>query len=708
MIRPRLERVRSARTAAGVVLLVLLTLVGGPAASARVPASAAPRLLFAASVVSGSSLHPRGEPSPDIYSLSASGQLAQLSFTGGAGPVPSPDGRLIAFARAGDLWLMSADGRRQRLLVRNAVGLAWVGDSRTIAYARLHAKGIRVIGADGRGDRLLVAGDAVAPRWSPDGRSLAFLQVHAEPVPGGSRFTYTLAVRRGGKERLVGPASSDAPSWSPDGRWLAYTASVGGGTETAVVLVHPDGSNARVIDSAATVYGTPAIHHPVWSPRGRLLAYFRSGAISLFDEASGKRRTLVPAQGWPAIDAFAWSPDGRQLAYEAFDSENEVTEIFAVSLSGRIRVLGGYPEATGIVWTTPPAGLHYRPPAPVGPVAVGDELRFRVPVDELAADGDRVAYQACGTVGAWQPSSGSVTAVRSELPLCNFEDNYLQFFDLMLAGDVVGYGTDEGGIQQNVQLRLSTLADPTDATTVAGGNWTRPGPLDVGFLLGSGPLIVFSTWNTGCNGPATPCPDASGPQPLWRLPLPLVPGTCARTGVELALPCRRIADGPAAPLAVDASRMVVLRSDGSLALLDAEARQLRSLPFVPGAVHGAALAGSDLVVIVPHELRDYDAATGTLLHSWPLLDVATAGVCGIELWRCGSPRLRFEGAANGLAVYLLDDQIHLLRLRDGADVVVGNGTAAQVEDSGLFYAHQATGTWPGRIRFVPFDQLPLR
>jgi Tol biopolymer transport system component len=653
-------------------------------------------------MVSGLSV--RGlSPRADIYSLTPTRQrLAQLTFTGGAGPVPSPDGRLIAFARKGGLWVMSADGRRQRLLARDAVGPARAPDSRTLAYARPAVQGlprsgaIRAVRANGRGDRLLVPGGAVAPAWSPDGRSLAFLRVHAEPVTGGFTFSYALAVLHGGKEGLIGPAADEPAAWSPDGRWLAYIGGAG-----AVVIVHPDGSGARVVDSQ------PA-YHPVWSTSGRLLAYVRGGALMLFDQASGKQRTLVPEPGWPAIDAFAWSPDGSQLAYEAFNDVTEQTRISTVSLAGEIRPLGGYPEARGLAWTTAPPGVHYRTPEPAGPVVVGDELRFRIPVDELAADGDRVAYQACGTVGAWQPGTGTVTPARSELPLCNFDDNYLQFFDLMLAGGVVGYGTDEGGIQQNVELRLSTLADPAAATIVPGGNATRPGPLATGFLLGSGPLIVLSTWASGCNGPATPCPDPNGAQPLWRLPLPLAPGVCKRSGVELAPPCHRIADGLLVPLAVDASRIVVLRSDGSLALLDADGRALLSLPFASGAALGAALAGSDLVVLVQGALRDYDAATGTLVHTWQLPDVPTAGVCGIELWRCGSPRLRFEGAANGLAVYLLDGQIHVLRLRDGADVVVGYGTAAQLDDAGLFYAYQANGLWPGRIRFVAFNRLPLR
>src|SRR5262245_29504226 len=276
--------------AAGLGAFLVLALTRGPAANAQARAPAPSRLLFAATVVSGSSLHPRPEqPPPDIYSLSPSDQqLAQLTFSGGADPVPSPDGRQIAFARDGDLWAMSANGERQRLLARNAVEAAWAPDSRTLAYTRPGSNGIRTVGADGRGDRLLFPGDADAPAWSPDGRSLAFLRVRAT--------LYTLAVVRGRKKRLLGSASIERPSWSPDGRWIAYI-----GASGRVVIVHPDGSGARVVDPAPS-------QHPSWSPGGRWLAYLRDGAIIVFDQATGKRRRLVPAPVWPKIDAFTWSP----------------------------------------------------------------------------------------------------------------------------------------------------------------------------------------------------------------------------------------------------------------------------------------------------------------------------------------------------------------------------------------------------------------
>jgi hypothetical protein len=97
-----------------------------------------------------------------------------------------------------------------------------------------------------------------------------------------------------------------------------------------------------------------------------------------------------------------------------------------------------------------------------------------------------------------------------------------------------------------------------------------------------------------------------------------------------------------------------------------------------------------------------------LRHTWQLPNLSIGGFCGIAEYVCGTPRLRLEGAANGDVAYLLDGILHLLRLRDGADTVVADAKAAQLDDSGLYYAYETTGVWRGHIRFIPFDQLPFR
>ena len=117
------------------------------------------------------------------------------------------------------------------------------------------------------------------------------------------------------------------------------------------------------------------------------------------------------------------------------------------------------------------------------------------------------------------------------------------------------------------------------------------------------------------------------------------------------------------------------------------------------------LAADDLVVLVRGGLRDYSASTGDLRYVWPLPDLPSSGRC--RFFYCSGIRLTLDDAARGVVVYTLDGVVHLFRLRDGADVTVPGATAAELTDAGLFYAYPGEEPWPGRIRFVPFDELPL-
>lgn len=156
------------------------------------------------------------------------------------------------------------------------------------------------------------------------------------------------------------------------------------------------------------------------------------------------------------------------------------------------------------------------------------------------------------------------------------------------------------------------------------------------------------------------------------------------------------------PLAVDGGRIVARRADGSLELLDLDGGLLRRFD-VPAL--GAALTGDDLVVLVQGELREYNVSTGDLLSVWPLPDVPSSGRCRYTI--CPGIRLTLDDAARGFALYTIDGVVHLLRLSDGYDQVVPGATAAELTDAGLFYAFTGEGPWPGRIRFVPFAELPV-
>jgi Tol biopolymer transport system component len=651
------------------------------------------RLVFAATVVGLRT---------QIYSIAPSGRVpAQLTFSSepASNPVPSPDGAHIAFERSDALWVMRPDGSGQRLLARNAIDPAWTPDSRRIAYVRVDADeqslGIRAIGLGGRGARLLVGGHAVSPSWSPDGRSLAFARQ-------GS-----LVVLHDGRQHTIldDPEISEAERtrWSFDGRWLALS------DFSKVDVVRSDGRHRRDLAGA----------YPAWAPHRLRLAYF-NGAVDVFDPINGRNRKVASAT---FVNSLAWSPRGDAVAASGgtFSSEDLTSHgdgLLVSTLAGQsrnlVRATDPYALPEAVSWTRVPSKLRFRPPVPVRPRISADELQLRQPVEDLAADGERVAYRFCGTIGVWQPARLKVVSVQRDHPLCDEAD--LVFYNLALAGDHVSWGVLQGGNFQTNTLAVETVGDQASRTEVAAGQHVTGdlrGDERAGELLGSGSLLVFSTWAYCDEVVPVTCPGLSygqGPsldsQTLWRVREASWPGVCPGTFVSPPSGrCQRLRaeHGPLRVLDVDAGRIVV-SGDNATLVLDANGGQLLSLPL---STQAAQLTGSSLVVLVPGALRDYDVTTGTLVRSSPVPAVSSGGFCGVPVFFCGTPQLRLEDAAHGLVSYILDGQIHLLRLADGRDVVVHEGTAARFDSAGLAYAYRATGDWPGRIRFVPFDQLPL-
>jgi hypothetical protein len=690
----------------GVHRLVALALVAAAlvAPAGGRSATHATRLVFAATVARGQS---------QIFSIAPSGRApAQLTFgtAPASSPLPSPDGKHVLFARGDATWTMRPNGQSQRLLVAHGIEPAWAPDSRRLAYVSVTAQndrlGIRVVGVDGKNNRLLAKGaDVSAPAWSRDGR-LAFARAGSLVVMRG-HVTRTIVKGLGTDIERI--------SWSADGRWLAVDyadPSRGFGFE----VVRSSGRSRR--DLQGVRYGSAA-----WAPTRAELAYVESGTspgsgrFTLLSPETGRVRQLAPAPSY--VNALAWSPDGGALAFSSGTYLSEdltaTSALGVVTVKGRVHALDpamSYPLPESVAWTTSSAGTHYRRPVPVGPLVSTNELRLREPVDEVTADGGRVAYRSCGTIAVWRPGEHKVVTLQADRPLCG--ETNIGFYSLALAGDRVAWGSLQGGNFQTNGLTIETVGEAAPPIRVVLGSHITGDPRGserAGDLRGTGSLLAFSTWRYCDDVADSPCPGVHFgegkilSQTLWRLREPSWPGECPNSRPGSA-PCEqlRVEPGPLRLLDVAAGRIVV-SGDNATLVLDADADQLLTLPVSTTA---AQLAGSDLVVVVPGALRDYDATTGALLHSWPLPDVSFAGSCGVPSWVCPSARLRLEGEARGVVAYVLDGTLHLLRLDTGADAVVADATAAALDDGGLVYAFRASGTWPGRVRFVPFDRLLLR
>lgn len=667
-------------------MLVVLAAIAPASAADRIkpkPRLSEPRLIFSSNRTGA--FH--------VYTARLSGAgLGQLTFDGEAcDPVPSPNARHVLFERCGrpGLWVMNADGSAPAELASTGFDASWHPDSRRIVFLNRGTLTIGIVNRDGSGPRLLPRQSDSPPAWSPDRRSLLYVRAGA------------LYVRRGGADRVIALDVASAV-WSPDGRWIALMKASG----EQINVIKPDGTGRRRLADVRRAPFGPGLE---WSPGSRYVAFTDLVGIHIIEVATGRVRTLEQRA---AASELAWSPTGRELAYV----EYRQGAIRLLTVAGDVRTVFSVrsgDEHRGVAWTRPPAGTRYRAPQPVTPLerVVGSELELRAPVDELAADGGAVVYQVCRALAVWRPSALNVAPIGTYGPnACRAlrTESPFSIYSPALAGDRVAYMTTSGGNQINYMLWQASLSAPQPAPVTAGNRCCRGNPLDtvrMGHVLGDGALLVFSTWE------AVGTPRRVVNETIWRLREPGFAGVCpagtppSEVFTTRPGPCEQIAKSADAltPLAVDAGRTVVRRGEGPLELRDAQGSLLRTIPLPPEEAIAAELAGDDLVVLVAGALRHYSAATGDLDHTWPLPNVPSGGFCGVPCFT--RSQLQLEDTAVGLVAYILNGELHLLRLADGVDRLVGPATAAQLEGSDLFYAFRVEGDWPGRIRFVPVALL---
>jgi WD40 repeat protein len=170
----------------------------------------------------------------------------------------SPFGRFVVAARGNELVALEADGDvRWKLSRRDVRRPRWGGSRTDTRIAYLSGNTLRVVGGDGRGDRVLVGSvDPVAPDWRP------------------ATFHF-LAYAKGGRV-LVGDAESGRNFWSRR---------VG-----------------RILELE-------------WSPDGELLLVRGLRSLRVFDQAGTLRHELLAGPAVAPVTAAAFSPSSRGVAF---------------------------------------------------------------------------------------------------------------------------------------------------------------------------------------------------------------------------------------------------------------------------------------------------------------------------------------------------------------------------------------------------------
>jgi len=214
----------------------------------------------------------------DIY---VSRDAAERRLTTGGGfarPRWSPDGRSIAYVKAGQLWTMRADGTAQRrLTTRPAAGPSWSPDGKWVAFASLSCSG-------GPGVYRISATAAGATPEVLFPRDCRGEELPAEP--GAATTTAKEPVRASLSERL---RTDDAVAWSPDGTRVAFR---GGDCESVYDACLSVGTVATGGELAVAAYGGGGRQNqgfavvPGWRADGAKLAWtaYQKGETTAEDE----------------------------------------------------------------------------------------------------------------------------------------------------------------------------------------------------------------------------------------------------------------------------------------------------------------------------------------------------------------------------------------------------------------------------------------
>jgi Tol biopolymer transport system component len=209
----------------------------------------------------------------------------------------APDGRWVAFAGTGEVWVVDTQtGEIRHLPDLRPSDLEWRPGT----------------------DKLTIAGDMGADRGAP---------TLSTPVT-----VYSVST---GELSHLGSVEAAHITWSPDGTSLAYT---GGENETRELgLVDGDGTNERLLvaDLWEAIHGIG----PVWSPAGDRIAYQRclggpnvdcSGEnheVVLVSVADGTETVIEPPKAdgheWYPF-SVSWSPDGTTLLYAAWQNSESL------------------------------------------------------------------------------------------------------------------------------------------------------------------------------------------------------------------------------------------------------------------------------------------------------------------------------------------------------------------------------------------------
>lgn len=291
-----------------------------------------------------------------------------------ASPSLSPDGRQIIYTRTwidqlndkreSSVWIMNADGTRNRFLVKGS-DAKWSPDGTRISYiapgepggAQIWVRYMDAEGATTQITRLTESPDNV--EWSPDGKSLAF----------------GMLVRQSEEMRITMPTPPKGAKWTEPPRVVTkvkYRADRQGFLENGLrqlFTVPADGGTPRQVTT-----GEWASNGTTWMPDGKRLLFtslrtpdaeyaWRESEIYAVDVASGAISALTKRKG-PDNNPTP-SPDGRYVAYTGYDSTDATWKdaiLYVMDADGgNVRALTEKLDRSpsGMLWSPDGSGVYF-------------------------------------------------------------------------------------------------------------------------------------------------------------------------------------------------------------------------------------------------------------------------------------------------------------------------------------------------------------